>query len=405
MITLARILAFVSVGVSSLLLFRVKLSRGGIFIWVLKLLIGSLAPLVVAIGALGAVLGSLLIDPLSIIAGVIGAAIAAHYAWRVTAPHDEFEKAFGVDWQRKIAPEQQKRMLKRRWTWWMPGSPEPRWARNIPFYTIRGTERQLLCDIWQPPTGIKSSGLAFIYFHGGGWHGMNKDSGTRPLFRHLAAQGHIVMDVAYRLCPEVDVYGMMGDVKRAIAWMKSNAGRYGVNPERVVVAGGSAGAHLSLLAAYAPGHPELTPDDVKNMDTSVRAVVSYYGPTDLRASYEYTRGFLGFKLLHFPSNREQYANFLGGQPDEVPEMYDLASPTIHVSPNSPPTLLFHGEHDSLVSVEASRVLYHKLVNAGVPVVYVQFPQTDHGFDLFLPQFSPPAQAALYDLDRFLALMV
>ncbi|KUO40343.1 MAG: hypothetical protein AVW05_01195 [Hadesarchaea archaeon DG-33] len=100
-----------------------------------------------------------------------------------------------------------------------------------------------------------------------------------------------------------------------------------------------------------------------------------------------------------------YANFLGGQPDEVSEIYDLASPATHVSPKSPPTLLFHGGHDSWVPVEATRVLYHKLVDAGVPVVYVEFPQTDHVFELILSKFSPPAQAALYDLDRFLALMV
>ena len=96
------------------------------------------------------------------------------------------------------------------------------------------------------------------------------------------------MDVAYRLCPEVDIYGMIGDVKRAVAWMKANAARYQVNPERIVLGGGSAGGHLALLAAYAPHHPLLTPPDVQGCDLSVRAVVSYYGPTDLRAVYEHT---------------------------------------------------------------------------------------------------------------------
>jgi dipeptidyl aminopeptidase/acylaminoacyl peptidase len=85
-------------------------------------------------------------------------------------------------------------------------------------------------------------------------------------------------------------------------------------------------------------------------------------------------------------------------------MYDLASPASHVGPNSPPTLLFHGEHGSWVPAETIRVMYRKLVDARVPVVYVEFPQTDHAFDLILPQFSPPAQPALYVLDRFLMLM-
>jgi len=72
-----------------------------------------------------------------------------------------------------------------------------------------------------------------LYFHGSAWYMFDKDFGTRPFFRHLAAHGHVVMDVAYRLCPEVDIYGMPSDVKRAIAWMKCHAGEYGVDPSRI----------------------------------------------------------------------------------------------------------------------------------------------------------------------------
>ncbi|NIN61065.1 MAG: alpha/beta hydrolase fold domain-containing protein, partial [Gammaproteobacteria bacterium] len=66
------------------------------------------------------------------------------------------------------------------------------------------TDRQLLCDIWRPGNG-DVSGLAIVYFHGGAWFMWDKDFLTRPFFRHLVAQGHTVMDVAYRLCPEVDI--------------------------------------------------------------------------------------------------------------------------------------------------------------------------------------------------------
>jgi len=171
--------------------------------------------------------------------------------------------------------------------------PEARWERDIAFRRIPGSSRELLCDLWQPPEGTPSSHLAFLYFHGSGWHWLDKDFNTRRLFRHLCAQGHVVMDVAYRLCPEVDAYGMLGDVKRAIAWMKENAEKYDVDPRRVVTGGGSAGGHLALLAAYAPDHPELTPDDVKDADLSVSAVVSYYGPVDMRAYYDHAGATLG----------------------------------------------------------------------------------------------------------------
>jgi acetyl esterase/lipase len=293
------------------------------------------------------------------------------------------------------------------------------WERDIPFWTIPGTDRKLLCDVWQPPEGVARSGLAFVYLHGSAWYLLDKDYGTRPFFRQLAAQGHVIMDVAYRLCPEVDIYGMVGDAKRAVAWMKANAARYQVNPERVVLAGASSGGHLALLAAYAPHHPQLTPADVQGSDLSVRAVVSYYGPTDLRAVYEYThqkqwsRGLpkVEIGLPGSAAKEKDMRNvgrldgFLGGHLDEIPAIYALASPVCHVQPGCPPTLLIQGEPDIFAPVEATRELYRRLVECEVPAVNIVYPLTNHAFDLLLPQISPPTQAALYYLERFLVLVI
>jgi len=160
----------------------------------------------------------------------------------------------------------------------------------VPFWTLPDANRRsLLCDLWQPPAGVASSGLALAYLHGSAWYLLDKDFFTRSFFRHLAGQGHVVMDVAYRLYPETDMLGMVGDAKRAIAWMKSQGPAYGVDPERVVVAGGSAGGYLALLAAYTPKEDVLTPDDTGDADLRVRAVISCYGPTDLRTYYDHTQ--------------------------------------------------------------------------------------------------------------------
>ena len=194
----------------------------------------------------------------------------------------------------------------------MEASPEPSWERDIAFWTIPDTERKLLCDLWRPGNG-NVSGLAIIYFHGSAWHMLDKDFLTRPFFRHLVAQGHTVMDVAYRLCPEVDIYGMIGDVKRAIAWMKANASRYGVDPKKIVLGGGSAGCHLALLAAYTPQLPELTPADIEDADLSACGVISYYGPTDLLACCEY-------------ENQQNYVDLPPvpiGDPDYTPKEDDI----------------------------------------------------------------------------------
>jgi len=86
-------------------------------------------------------------------------------------------------------------------------------------------------------------------------------------------------------------------------------------------------------------------------------------------------------------------------------MYKFASPITHVHPGCPPTLLIQGNHDVVCSMDATRALYAKLVEVDVPAINVVFPSTAHGFDAALPQINPAAQSALYDVDRFLALMV
>ena len=417
MIVLAYILSGLSFLASSLYFIKLKYPS---FTLLLKLLALALSPYWAIMGAVGAIIGWIYQAVWAIPMGILGAGWMTWYVWRSAREHNGFEEAFTAGWKDQIPPQQANRMVKRRWSLFlkMKASPEPIWERDIPFWTIPGTERELLCDIWRPAGG-NVSGLAFIYFHGSGWWIGDKDlyKTTRPVFNHLIAQGHTVMDVAYRLCPEVDIYGMVGDVKRAIAWMKANATRYGVNPEKVVLGGGSAGAHLALLAGYTPQHPELTPEDVKGADLSVRGIVSYYGPIDLVEGYHrYTEYILSKnpppvsigKNIAFEEKVPHIGRLdtlLGGHPQDIPDIYLLASPATHVHPDSPPTLLFQGNKDVLVPVEPTCELYAKLKESGVLAIKVVYSWTEHGFDLLLPQTSPPAQSALYDLDRFLVLLL
>ncbi len=416
-----KILAYIFSSLSLLLssLYFIKL-RFPSFTLMLKLLAISLSPYWALMGAIGAAIGWVYQAPWAILMGLLGAGWMTVYVWRSTREHKGFEKAFGPGWSDQLLPEQTRHMVQKRWRWSvkMKASPEPVFERDVPFWTIPNTGRDLLCDIWRPADG-NVSGLAFIYFHGSGWWIGEKDyfKTTRPLFSHLVAQGHTVMDVDYRLCPEVNIYDMVGDVKRAIAWMKANASRYGVDPEKIVIGGGSAGAHLALLAGYTPQLPEFTPDDVNGANLTVCGIVSYYGPIDL------VEGYHRYTVLQLEKNpppvsigldidmQEKVPHIgrldvlLGGHPEETPDIYQLASPTTHITPDSPPTLLFQGDHDVLVPWEPTCALYTKLVESGVPVIKVIYPWTEHGFDLLLPQISPPAQSALYDVDRFLGLML
>jgi acetyl esterase/lipase len=389
-------------------------------------------PALTLLGAVTVAVGARSRSRFAMVSGLLAATVGTYYITRVTAAHDAFERAFGAGWKQRIPAGSERRMLRRRLSMRLPRVPEPRWERDVPFWTIPGTDRELLADIWEPAPGVERTGTAIVYLYGGSWHFFDKDVLTRPLFRQLTAQGHVVIDAAHRSCPETNVIGMVGDVHRAIAWVKANAARYGIDPERVVVMGGSSGAHIALLAAYAPHDSKLVPAELHGADTSVMAVVSWYGIPEMASAVErwleqakgtspprawdrkepgtvanlLNRLIMGRPLTAAqsppaPPVPELVRNLLGVEGDRT-AMYDLASPIHHVTPACPPTLMFQGTHDAVVPLEAARRLHRALERAEVPVVCVEYIWTEHAFDLMYPPLAnPAAKAALYDLERFL----
>lgn len=405
--------------------------------WGVKLYVSAVSPVLAGVGLLVALTG---IAAGSLFTGIVGLVVVVLYGvhlFRVTRPpsvKEGFERAFGWGWANKIAADQKAYFLPRRTALRLPRVPKARLEQDIPFATVPGTGRRLLCDVWQPPGGIRASRTAFIYLHGSAFYFLDKDFGTRPFFSHLAAQGHLIMDVAYRLAPETDIMGMVHDAKRAVAWLKAHARTYGIDPARVVIGGGSAGGHLALMTAYTSDDPQFTPPDVEGADLSVCAVVSLYGPTSLEGLYYHTnqqriprseharapkpraakmsRWILqsagaAYHRLGLDRDFEKVgtlAPLLGGHPDQCPERYAYLSPLTHVHAGCPPTLLIHGEHDIMSPVATTRLLYTRLVHEHVPAVLHLLPQTDHGFDLVLPRVAPATHNAIYDVERFIALM-
>jgi len=405
--------------------------------WGLKVLSSALSPWFVMLGLvtliIGLITGSVFINAI----GIYVALIYFIHIISVTRPPRStsgFKQAFGSNWKNQIKPGQKKYFLPYRTVLKLPAVPEPRLEQNVSFATIPGTDRKLLCDVWQPPETIKPSGLAFIFMYGSAFYFLDKDYGTRPFFRHLAAQGHVIMDVAYRLAPETDLMGMINDVKRAIVWMKQNSGRYEVDPNRIVLGGGSAGGFLALMAAYTINDSRFTPVELAGMDNSCCAVIAEYPATDLEALYHHTNQHLttrpqpgqpkikvptrmpawmkkrigkDFHRLGFDKgfkNAGAVAPLMGGHPDECPERYKFFSPITHVTSKCPPTLLIHGEHDIMAPVRSTRLLYNRLIQEKVPAILHILPQTDHAFDLMFPNIAPAAHNAFFDVERFIALI-
>lgn len=404
-------------------------------LWILKLFASALSPVLLLVGAVCVVVGLTTHSAYISGIGVYVVLVFGIHIYLVTRPPDRdtgFKSAFGLHWSDSIAPERKDHFIQKRLSFRLPASPEPRLTQNIPFAAIPDTTRQLLCDLWQPNENIAPSGVAFIYLHGGSWFMLDKDLGTRPFFKQLASQGHVIMDVAYRLEPETDMMGMVHDARRAVHWMKENAATYGVDPRRIIVGGGSAGAHVVLLAAYTEGDARFIPFELAGKDLSVNAVVSIYGPSDLATMYYHdnqditTRTAPGeqkksppiqmpqwiidamgtdYHRLGFDKDFDQFnfAPMLGGHPDERPDMYAFYSPVNYVHAQCPPTLLIHGAHDMIAPVKSTRLLYARLKERNVPVVMHVIPQADHAFDLILPKLSPAAHNAIYDVERFLAI--
>ncbi len=387
---------------------------------------GPLSPFLALIGLKGALMALWRRDWLAFTAGLTGLFLARQHIKNVTAPHHEFAFAFGLDWANRIPHHLKWRLRPKRYALRpLPSSPAPVSA-NIVIGCHHETGGSLLADLWQPPPGTPHTGIGIIYLHGSGWHYMDKDfqGTTRPLFHHLSNQGHVITDVAYTLAPKATIIPMVADVKRAIAWMKTNATTLGINPERIVLMGGSAGAHLALLAAYTPNHPLLDPTDIRGVDTAVHGVISYYGISDTISGHE--------RLCHIPPTptlllpwveyllkragwlaadgryvqAHQMLPFtLGSLPHEDPDLYQLASPITHVGPHCPPTLLINGSHDVGPEVNQHRQLQTALYRFHVPCAHVEIAGADHAFDLIAPRWSPAAQAALFDVERFLGLLV
>jgi acetyl esterase/lipase len=377
--------------------------------------------------AVGAVLGAWWVAVPAAVAAVGAVAVMV----RVGGARVDLAGALGIGWERLIPSTRGRSMVHRWWAGPLAKGPKPQLRQDVAFATVPGGDRVLLCDVWQPPAGVTPSRVALVYLHGSAYMILDKDFATRALFRHLAGQGHVVVDIAYRLYPETDVPGMAMDALRAVAWVREHAAELGVDPERIVLIGGSAGGHLALLAAYGYDAPAIRPPELAGADLRVRAVASLYGQVGLETMYwhtgqdkttrpgdpepDWTAPPSRMLVRLFGANaarlRLQFFAFAGrsipltgGTPDAMPEGYTAARVLTYVHVGCPPTLLLHGTHDEMAPVAAVRQLQARLAQVGVPVTAVYLPHTDHMFDLVGTRWSPAARVAVYALERFLAVL-
>ena len=218
-------------------------------------------------------------------------------------------------------------------------------------------------DIYLPAGHTAANTPAIVLIHGGAWVSGDKaefSDAVTALQSHLG--DYALFNINYRLLGFDGTNPwptQLNDVEAAIDFIVSQAETYRFNPDKLVIVGASAGAHLGLLKAYS-----------RNTGGRIKAVIDLFGPVDMKDLYNNPADPVLPTVLDF---------FLNGTPVSSPAIYEAASPLYQVTPDAPPTLIFHGQYDPLVPVKQSESLHNRLLAAGVPTDLIIYPDEGHGW--------------------------
>lgn len=231
---------------------------------------------------------------------------------------------------------------------------------------------------------------AVMLVHGGSWReDSSRDAMSDPAER-LARAGYVAINVEYRGTPGDGAFpGAVQDVLCALAFVRANASRWGIDPARVAGYGYSAGGHLVSMAAVAAARPSVQPDCAAGTTSGLAAVVVGAGPEE---------------LLLF-DDADPLVDFLGGDKTSARATWIEASPITHVTSVSPPFLFVHGEDDWFVDIAHARNMKRALAAVGVESKLLAVPGAGHvidrspagqSYDFVGPLDTPAAWAATID---------
>jgi acetyl esterase/lipase len=225
-----------------------------------------------------------------------------------------------------------------------------------------GGKEKLLLDLAQPRKGTGRF-AAVLVLHGGAWITGNRKSCV-PIALELARHGYLAVSASYRLAPVYRYPAHIHDAKCAVRWLRANAARYRIDPNRIAVLGYSAGGHLACLLGTTAGHRHLEgTGGHAGHSSKVQLVVAYYPVTDL---CRLCKSFLHTLVVE---------SFLGSSARACAR----ASPITHADRRSAPTLLIHGTADLLVPFAQSEVFARKLRETGAHVQLHTIHKAGHGF--------------------------
>ncbi len=238
--------------------------------------------------------------------------------------------------------------------------------------------RPLVLDVIQPAA---ANGLGIALMVSGGWRSGEAGEAPEWMMAPLLRRGYTIFAIYHVSQPQATVMEIIEDVNRGLRYVRHHAAEYGIDPDRIGVTGGSAGGHLSLMLATRGGPgPADAEDPVDRESSAVQAVAIFYPVTD---------------LLNLGDSTENLGD--GGPPKSFvkafgPDATDLAkwkeigrecSPIYHITPDLPPTLIYHGDADTLTPLEQSEWFRDRAKEQGREVQIVVHPGGEHGWPTML----------------------
>lgn len=255
-------------------------------------------------------------------------------------------------------------MTKKNWGW--PDNPVSPQYQNLVYGKYQG--KDLMLDIYLPPKEEKGGPFPLIVFiHGGGWFMGNKELIEPGVFDLLKA-GYAVASIDYSLSPEAQWPAQGYQIKGAVRWLRANAHKYHLDPNKFIAFGGSAGGHLVSFLGTTNGLKEFDSPEYGNLEYSsaIQGVIAWYAPTDLLL--DYPSSILNLLVLdgNKSNPKSPMGKFIGGAVAKNNSSAQKASPKYYISPQTTvPFLLMHGDKDVVVPVLQSTLFYDALQNAGI----------------------------------------
>jgi acetyl esterase/lipase len=231
----------------------------------------------------------------------------------------------------------------------------------------------LTLDVFQP---ANANGAAILFMVSGGFFSSH-EAINAGMYRPLLDRGYTVFAVVHGSQPKFQIPEIIKDVHRATRFVRHNAARWKIDPEKFGVTGGSAGGHLSLILGTqgGPGDPEAK-DPVDRASSAVQAVACFYPPTDFRNWGRAGEDGVGY------GPTEKYKPAFGPRSDTAEGRDALGqeiSPIEFVRPKMPPVLIIHGDSDKVVPLYQAQIFEKRVQAGGSKIKVIVREGADHGW--------------------------